>query len=499
MKVMTRPAVRWYRSFYFRIGFSFVVFVVGVLVAQSVVFNLMLTRPRFPGRSPNALAAIVAADLGSAMAQDPVLDVDDYLKREYARLSPLYAVMKSGSVASNRSTPPLRADIVRSAQGVLAGTDFRRTGTERTIGGPPFVMAPIQTAGELRGVVVLPPPVLPNAISRDVGRLLTVPGTALLVTGTILAAAFIFAPARRRLKLLQDATLRLGAGDLSARAPESGGDEIADVAATFNRMATELMARDEALRASDRLRRQMLADVSHELKTPLAAMRGYVETLHMSDVALDPATRERYFATLERETSRLDRIVKDLLDLARLENGVGELDVRMFAIGRVFDHVAERHEPDATARRVRIRTHVADAADQIVADPDRIEQVIENLFANALRHTPDGGTVELTADVADDYVVMSVIDSGAGIPPAHIAQVFERFYKVDTARTSGSDGSGLGLSIAKAIVERHDGTIEVDSRPGRTVFTIRLPKAAAHAASANLYPTPHAVRISSGS
>src|SRR5947209_13404578 len=120
-----RPAVQWYRSFYFRIGFSFVVFVVGVLVAQSITFNLLLRRPRFPGRSPSALAAIVAADLGSAMAQDPAVDFDDYLKREYARLQPVYAVMKSGVVASNRSTP-LRGDILRSAQGTLVGTDFRR-------------------------------------------------------------------------------------------------------------------------------------------------------------------------------------------------------------------------------------------------------------------------------------------------------------------------------------------------------------------------------------
>src|SRR5204863_1048729 len=101
---------------------------------------------------------------------------------------------------------------------------------------------------------------------------------------------------------------------------------------------------------------------SHELKTPLTAMRGYVETLHMSDVVLDGATRERYFATLEGETFRLDRIVKDLLDLARLENGVGELDVRKVGICRVFDHVARRHEQDATARGLTIRTRVAEAA-----------------------------------------------------------------------------------------------------------------------------------------
>jgi signal transduction histidine kinase len=252
-------------------------------------------------------------------------------------------------------------------------------------------------------------------------------------------------------------------------------------------MASDLAAREEALRASDRLRRQMLADVSHELKTPLTAMRGYVETLHMSDVRLDPATRERYFATLERETARLDRIVKDLLDLARLENRVGCLDVRLFAIQRVFDHVAQRHEHEAKTRGVDIRTHVDDMADQVTGDPGRIEQVVENLVANALRHTPLEGSIDMSATTKGAWIVVTVTDSGAGIPPEHLPFVFDRFYKVDEARANGTEGSGLGLSISKAIVESHGGTMTVTSEPGRTAFTFTLPQnRQTHSTSANL-------------
>jgi two-component system sensor histidine kinase ResE len=240
-------------------------------------------------------------------------------------------------------------------------------------------------------------------------------------------------------------------------------------------MAAELASRDEALQTSDRLRRQMLADVSHELKTPLTTMRGYLETLRMTDVGVDQETRARYLETIERETLRLDRIVKDLLDLARLENAVGALDVRVFDIGRVFDLVAQRYEHDASARQIAVKTFVAEGSDQVVADPDRIEQVIDNLVANALRHTPAGGTVELRARADDDGIRLSVVDSGTGIASDHLPHVFERFYKVDAARAHGSSGSGLGLSIAKAIVERHGGTIDVTSTPGRTVFTVDLP------------------------
>jgi signal transduction histidine kinase len=304
-----------------------------------------------------------------------------------------------------------------------------------------------------------------------------VPGTLLLVVATTLAAVIIFGPARRRLTALEAATVRLGAGDLSARAPESGGDEVARVAAAFNRMAQELAVRDEALRTMDRLRRQMLADVSHELKTPLTAMLGYVETLHMADVALDEATRERYFETLERETRRLDRIVRDLLDLARLENGIGPLDARVFTIGRVFEHVIERHEQESRSRDIAVRVAIDDKADQVTADPDRIEQAVENLFANALRHTSSGGQgfIELSARAEGESIVLAVVDSGPGIPPEHLPYVFDRFYKADAARANNASGSGLGLSITKAIVQRHGGSIHVDSVPGRTAFTIVLP------------------------
>jgi two-component system sensor histidine kinase BaeS len=260
--------------------------------------------------------------------------------------------------------------------------------------------------------------------------------------------------------------------------------------AAFAGIRLDLAARDEALRASDKSRRQMLADVSHELKTPLTAMRGYLETLRMTDLTLDEMTRERYFRTLEHETVRLDRIVEDLLDLARLENGVGPLNTRMFAVERVFQHVMLRHERETRIRGVEVDVSVGVEADQVVADPDRIEQVVENLFANALRYTPFGGRVELRADSEGDAIVLSVVDSGLGIAADHVPFVFDRFYKADPSRQRNAPGSGLGLSIAKAIVERHRGSIGVTSVPGRTAFTIVLPHQSAephhHSTSTNL-------------
>jgi len=259
--------------------------------------------------------------------------------------------------------------------------------------------------------------------------------------------------------------------------------------AAFAGVRLDLAARDEALRASDRSRRQMLADVSHELKTPLTAMRGYLETLRMTDLVIDEMTRERYFRTLEHETVRLDRIVEDLLDLARLENGVGPLNTRIFAVERVFQHVMLRHERETRIRGVEVDVSVGVEADQVVADPDRIEQVVENLFVNALRYTPFGGRVELRADTEGDAIVLSVVDSGQGIAADQVPFVFDRFYE-EPSRRRNAPGSGLGLPIAKAIVERHHGSIGVTSVPGRTAFTIVLPHQSAepshHSTSTNL-------------
>jgi two-component system OmpR family sensor kinase len=499
MKAGMDTRSRWYRSFYWRIGVSFVVLVVVVLVAQSVFVGFWLARANVEDttHSPNNRAARIAADLGARLAQDGAQDLTvnlhAYLAAQHDRGPGVFVVMKDGRAASS-SDEPLPDEIRRSAHAALAGVDLSRSGAPPKLSGA-FVSAPILVGSDLRGLVVLPPPPARGEIARNVGRLLSLPGTLLLIAATVLAAVLIFTPARRRLRELEEAAQRLGEGDLTARAPERGGDEIARVAHAFNTMATELSARDEALRTSDRLRRQMLADVSHELKTPLTSMRGYLETLQMPDVAVDPETRARYFQTVERETRRLEHIVADLLDLARYENGVAALNPRVFAMPRLFEHIAQRHEREVRARDIVLSTHVAPEADQVIADPDRLEQALENLVANALRHTPRDGTIDVRATMDDGMLVLEVIDSGTGIGPEHLAHVFDRFYKVEASRTASAasesvaSGSGLGLSIVKAIVERHDGTISVTSVPGRTIFRITLPQSAADRAALSTLST----------
>jgi signal transduction histidine kinase len=331
------------------------------------------------------------------------------------------------------------------------------------------------------GVVAVPsnPPPVSVAL-RELGPTLTWLALGLLGLGATLTALFVFRPVHKRIRSLEHAARALGDGRTDVRATESGGDEVSSLARTFNRMADDLESRATALAASDRARRQLLADVSHELMTPLSAIRGYVETLGMADVPLDQDTRKRYLDIVEQETHKLEAIIGDLLDLARLEGGGDRLKAEPVAVEDLFKRIADRHEPSLRDRNVSLQIDVAPGTPRILGDAGRLEQALQNLAANAIRHTPPDGVVRLSASANESGVHLTISDTGPGIPPDHLPRVFDRFYKVDASRagTAVPSGSGLGLSIVRAIIERHGGTVTAANAPdGGAMFELRLPAA----------------------
>jgi two-component system sensor histidine kinase BaeS len=337
------------------------------------------------------------------------------------------------------------------------------------------VMAPIEHNDSVVAVVWVPPLTGLRRIAEAIGGPLAFGVLLLLILGTAVAALVVFRPAQARLRALEDAANRFGEGDLSARAPAIGGDEVAAVADAFNRMAAELAARQAQLVEADRARRQLLADVSHELMTPLTAIRGYAETLALPQFVPSTTEGQRAVKVIQEEGERIERLVKDLLDLARFEAGGFSLELDNVDIDEIFERVSERHAQPAQEKGVSIvvEPHADDL--RLVGDPMRLEQAVQNLAANALRHTPPGGAVRLAAGRADGRIRLTVTDNGAGIPAEHVPHVFDRFYKADQSRLQAG-GSGLGLSIVKAIVERHGGSVSVRSRQGvETVFEIDLP------------------------
>jgi signal transduction histidine kinase len=207
--------------------------------------------------------------------------------------------------------------------------------------------------------------------------------------------------------------------------------------------------------------------------TPLSAIRGYVETLGMPELNIDEPTRAKYLDIAYQETHKLEAIIGDLLDLARLEGGGDSLDHEAVLANDLFRRVADRHRRTLIERRIDLETTVADGTPLIWGDAYRLEQALQNVAANAIRHAPDGGKVTLSAEPAGDCVRIAVADSGPGIPDEHLAHVFDRFYKVDASRagTHVASGSGLGLSIVRAIVVRHGGEVHAAA-----VFELLLPR-----------------------
>jgi signal transduction histidine kinase len=381
---------------------------------------------------------------------------------------------------SNRPTAVPR-ELGRDARMRLAGRDPDRIHRGPDGPRPPIAhFVDVLVNGTRMGVVAVPlgPPPLAVGL-RELAPTLIWVGIALLSLGAAIMSLVIFRPTHLRLRSLEEAARALGDGRTDVRANESGGDEVSALSTTFNTMAADLQARATALAESDRARRQLLADVSHELMTPLSAIRGYVETLGMPEVTLDEDTRRRYLDIAHQETHKLEAIIGDLLDLARLEGGGDTLEHEETLVDDLFRRVADRHRPTLCERRIRLETGVADGTPLIWVDPDRLEQALQNVAANAIRHTPDGGTVTLRAEPAGDRVRITVTDTGPGIPPEHLPHIFDRFYKADAARagTSGPSGSGLGLSIVRAIVVRHGGEIHASNGAGGATFTILLPAA----------------------
>ena len=362
-----------------------------------------------------------------------------------------------------------------AAAGRIGGPDGRR-------GGSSAQFAFVTVNEERAGVVAVPSGLPPLSVGlREAAPTLIAVGIALLGLGAAIMALVIFRPTHQRLRSLEDAARALGDGRTDVRANESGGDEVSALSATFNRMAADLHARATALAESDRARRQLLADVSHELMTPLSAIRGYVETLGMRELTLDEDTRHRYLDIAHQETHKLEAIIGDLLDLARLEGGGDTLDDEEVLADDLFRRVGDRHRPALRERHITLSSSTAPGTPHIWGDADRLEQALQNLAANAIRHTPDGGQVTLAGRAGRRHRVrITVTDTGPGIPPEHLPHIFDRFYKADASRagTLVPSGSGLGLSIVRAIIVRHGGDIHAANAPGGgAVFTLILPAA----------------------
>jgi signal transduction histidine kinase len=333
-------------------------------------------------------------------------------------------------------------------------------------------------AGYALGVVVVVINVVVTAVlmflsSHDLGVL----GLLLLFAGmlSILFGALVGRSLAASIADLTAAARRMAAGDLSARVSIPPGDEIGELGAAFNRMAAQLEEYAARQREGEAARRELIAAVSHDLRTPLASIQAMVEAL-CDGVVADPEGVARYHRTIRSETAWLNLLITDLFELSRIEAGALRLDREPTSLHDLVSDTLRSLSPRAEQNGVILGGDVASDLPPIPIDAARIQRVLVNLVDNALRHTAPGGSVTITAGDRGDAIQVDVADTGEGIDPADVPHVFERFFRGEKSRSRDGAGAGLGLAIARGIVEAHGGKIQVRSTRGRgSTFSLTLP------------------------
>lgn len=295
------------------------------------------------------------------------------------------------------------------------------------------------------------------------------------LTAAVVVSLFVSRRIVEPLQALSFTSQRLARGYYHERTSIQSDDELADLSQSINQLA-------EALEQTEQRRLALLADVAHELRTPLTTIEGYMEGL--IDGVIRP--EDRIFAMIQHEAVRLKWLIEELALLSRAEAGQLRVTLRPTALPRLFEHVAAQFQPQFNSKHVQLTWKLPPDLPLIMADADRLEQIIINLLSNALRYTPAGGSVTLSAEAHDFFVQIGVRDTGIGIAAEHLPHIFERFYRVDKSRARQSGGTGIGLTITRHLVYAQGGEIWVDSDGAGhgATFYVTLPVHDAIAAAA---------------
>jgi signal transduction histidine kinase len=484
------------RSLFWTIASLFLLAVVVGTILQTIV-ALAVLRP-LEAREARSRAELAAAGLAADIAASPLHwkagELERLFERHRATLGPGPAVLGYRDGVGWRFTdPPNRGNFLdrvqlRAPEGhPSAGSTWARPHERNDV----IVHRPVMRGAERLGEVVVVRPLWPRGGPGIFVLGLFFAGSALLallflpmaliasvVVGLIMVRILV-----RRLRAMETLAARVAEGDLTVRIGDTSGDEIGRLAERLDRMTERLLDARTRVEETEQQRRQLFADITHELATPLTSIRGYAETLLDPGVSVSDEERARYVRGVLEESRRLDRLIRDLFELARLEAGASPLALESLDWAALCRNTVERFEPRFRDAGLRLLWRGSAERAWIEADGHRMEQVLENLLVNTLRYVPAGGAVEVSLGrsprQADLYRLL-VSDDGPGLPAAELAHVFERFYRAagsrgsDVARDHG--GSGLGLAIVREIVERHGGTVSAETRaPHGLSVVVELP------------------------
>ena len=288
---------------------------------------------------------------------------------------------------------------------------------------------------------------------------------------------FLFALLTRRIRSMKETVLAFAGGDLSRRIDTHSTGEIGQLAHSFNQMADTLASNVQELKQTARLRRELVANISHDLRSPLASIHGYLETILIKSEKIDRAALEKYVDTALKNVQRLTRLVDGLFELSKLDTHQVEPTLEAFPLAELAQDVSMQYGSQAADENVQLETHIPERLPPAYADIALTERALSNLLDNALQYTAPGDTIRLHLSEQENHLEVRVSDTGPGIPPEDLPHIFERFYRVEKSRERSRGGTGLGLAITKKIIDLQNGKLTVESELGEgTTFTISLPK-----------------------
>lgn len=410
----------------------------------------------------------------SMMAVNPSLEV--YLLDPQGKILS-FVVLDKKVKLQFVSLEPIEQFISEKGKSLIYGDDPRNPG-KSTI----FSATDVYENGALLGYVYM---ILASEESESVAAslqnsyLLKIGTQSFLLTllGAFIIGSIVLYLLMKSLREIIDAVKKFGEGDLQARIPIRTKGELALLSATVNNMADTILRNMEELKEVDKLRRDLIANISHDIRTPISIIHGYVETLIIKQDTLDPQKQQEYLQTIIKSTERLKRLMTDLFELSKLESRQIKPKMESFFIFELLQDLSQKYKLQAQEKNIALNTELLSKEVLVRADIALIERVMQNLIDNALNYTPENGKIKIVMEGTKTHVNISVVNSGTGIDQEELPKIFDRYYKTDN---KSNKGTGLGLAIVKNILEIHHTDIRVQSElHGDTIFSFNLPLVAA--------------------
>ena len=497
---------RFFRSFYAKLSGIFLVLLLALgVVLVSITVD---SSTRFVQEADQKLNLTLAKDM--AFELEPVLREGlDIAKAEnlihyMMVMNPkveIYLLDGAGKILAFFADPPKKVQGTHIALGpvnefigggerrsLIVGEDPRHPGRQK-----PFSAARVTIGTNAPGYLYI---VLGGEKYETVSNMLkesyivkaTLMSLLITLSFTGVIGLILFSLLTRRLRAITSVVKEFDEGQMRQRIHVRSDDELGHLGTSFNHMADTIEENIEMLRQTDRHRRELIANVSHDLRSPLASIQGYLETIQMKEDTLGPTERRQYLSTILNNTIVLNRLVEELFELSKLDAKMIQPKREPFSLAELAQDLVMKFKRQAESQDIDLKADLQEDVPYVYGDIALVERALSNLIENSFHYTPHKGSVAVAVSRKQDLVEVAVSDNGSGIPETDLPHIFERFYRVEKSRSSQGGGTGLGLAIAKKILELHDATIDVASKVGvGTTFQFGLQARSGHA------PQPDAV------